>query len=105
MQLKTLATNLIKFNCIAKLLAVGIAVSIGVPALAEVSQTTVKPFNPYYIQGGTEDNNGTILYICSTIVDGEYTPGKYYPPNQTCYVSWGGEEYGFRSNFQVLIAN
>ncbi|WP_375514079.1 hypothetical protein, partial [uncultured Nostoc sp.] len=59
MQLKTIATNLIKFNRNATLLAVGIVVSIGLPALAAVSRTNVKPNtsnSSRYITGGTEDN-------------------------------------------------
>lgn len=92
MQLKTIAT----------LLATGIAVSIGVPALAAISRTNVKPSattSSRYISGGTEDNGRTTLYICSAVVDGEYTPGKYYPPNGRCYVAWGGKEYSYTSSY------
>ncbi|MEH2206768.1 MAG: DM9 repeat-containing protein [Nostoc sp.] len=97
----------LNFSRIATLLAVGIAVSIGVPALAAVSRTTVKPntTSSSYIRGGTEDNGRNILYVCSAIVDGEYTPGKYYPPNGRCYVSWGGKEYYPSSRIYLYKAN
>jgi hypothetical protein len=54
---------------------------------------------------GSENNGANPLYSCRAIVDKEYTPGKYYPPNQTCYVSWGGKEYTFKygnKRFQIL---
>ncbi|WP_442940245.1 DM9 repeat-containing protein [Nostoc sp.] len=51
-------------------------------------------------------NNGkNTLYFCRAKVDGEYTPEKYYPPNKTCYIPWGGQEYIYKSNFQILFAN
>ncbi len=108
MQLKAIATNLIKFNRNVTLVAVGIAVSIGIPAFAAVSRTQVKPNtsnSSRYITGGTEDNGGNTLYICSTKVDGEYTPGKYYPPNQRCYVAWGGKEYSYTSPIRFYATN
>ncbi|MEH2007417.1 DM9 repeat-containing protein [Nostoc sp.] len=58
------------------------------------------------VPGGTENNGKNTLYFCRAIVHGEYTPGKYYPPNKTCYVPWGDKEYIYnKSNFQILFAN
>ncbi|MEH2390617.1 MAG: DUF3421 domain-containing protein [Nostoc sp.] len=105
MQFKTIATNLRKFNRKATLLAVGIAVSIGLPALAGVLWTPGKsgtlPRNA--LVGGSQ--NGTKLYVCQAIHDGEYTPGKMAAPSyKYCYIPWGGKEYSY-TKYRVLTGN
>ncbi|MEH2244205.1 DM9 repeat-containing protein [Nostoc sp.] len=96
MQLKVIARNLIKLNRIATLLAVGITVSTGVPALAYSTTTDVPNTSGHFIKGGT--NLGNTLYICTAQVNGQDTPGKYYPPDQACYVPYGGKEFSFISS-------
>jgi hypothetical protein len=57
------------------------------------------------VWGGDENNGRDTLYVCRAVLNGEYTPGKYYPPNETCYVSWGNREYQYRENFDFLVAD
>ncbi|MBE9106141.1 DUF3421 domain-containing protein [Nostoc cf. edaphicum LEGE 07299] len=105
MQFKHLAKNLIKFNLNTTLLAVGIAVSIGVPALAGVLWAKGRPgtLPRNAVEGGTQ--NRAKLYVCQAIHDKEYTPGKLAAPNfKYCYIPWGGKEYR-KTTFRVLTGN
>lgn len=43
------------------------------------------------------------LYVCNAVFAGKWTPGKYAPSHDVCYVPYGGKEIGLR-NFNILIS-
>lgn len=93
-------------KCFCLLISSSLVISIGIPALAAISRISVNNNIDFsqIIRGGTEDNGKNILYVCTALFDGEYTPGKYYKPTQTCYVPWGGKERGITEtrNFYIV---
>lgn len=46
--------------------------------------------------------NGETGYVCSAKYNGEWTPGKYFPSHDTCYIGWGGKEISIR-DFYILV--
>jgi hypothetical protein len=97
----------LKFSRITTLLAVGIAVSIGVPALAGVLWVNYekKKTNNYIpinaVVGGSQ--KGSKLYVCQAIHDKEYTPGKLTEA-YNCYIPWGNKEHRY-TKYRVLTGN
>ncbi len=50
--------------------------------------------------GGSD--KGEPLFICISIVDGEWTTGKYLESHDVCYSPWGGEEHSNRELY-ILV--
>lgn len=94
-----------KLNLIAIPLAVGIAVSIAIPALGSVQwkymNSGYKGFYSDQVKGGT--SGGTTLYVCKAIHKGEYTPGRL-SYRHICSIPWGNKEY-FYKEYRVLTGN
>ncbi|MGK7889941.1 MAG: DM9 repeat-containing protein [Leptolyngbyaceae cyanobacterium] len=55
------------------------------------------------VYGGSEPN-GSPLYVCKTMHNGQWTPGKFSSLYNACYIPYGGNEYRYRNDFYLLIA-
>ncbi len=95
-----------KFNRTAILLAIGIAVSTGVPALADVEwkymNSGYKGFHSNSVRGGT--SGGTTLYVCKAKHNNEDTPGRL-SYRKTCSIPWGGREHVYKEYYVLTGDN
>ena len=55
------------------------------------------------VKGGSDRDGADTLYICRKKMDDGLHPGKYSYKNRLCYIPWGGKEYFYRTNFQILF--
>lgn len=55
------------------------------------------------VKGGTDKDGADTLYICRKKMSDGVHPGKYSYKNRLCYIPWGGKEYFYRTNFEILF--
>ena len=53
---------------------------------------------------GGYTSTGEILYIGRKIHMGVMTPGKIHPSHDCLYVSYGGYEYSYKHNYEILVS-
>jgi Protein of unknown function (DUF3421) len=67
----------------------------------DVEWVPFRGFIPDYAVIGAPYRGGEFK-VCRVNLRSGVTPGKYYPPHQKCYVSYGGKEYGSSSG-EILV--
>jgi hypothetical protein len=69
-------------------------------AMDDISRAEIKSGA---VKGGSDKDGTDILYLCRKKMSDGVHPGKYSYKNRLCYIPWGGKEYFYRTNFEILF--